>query len=495
VRILFVASEAAPFIKSGGLADVVGALPRTLREKGHDVRVVLPRYSDIEGSKFRLLPLLPELKVDYGGDLLVGSVLRCSFPKSDMPVYFIDEPSLFHRPGLYGAGKTDYPDNERRFAFFNIATLWMLKGLDWQPDVIHLNDWQTGLIPVLLKHHPVIARDEFYRGIRTVFSIHNLAYQGNVDKFLLPRLQLPWNLFTTDGMEFYDRASFLKSGLVFADKLVAVSPTYAEEITHEANGAGMDGALRSRGVDLVGILNGIDTDEWNPANDPYTAARFDSENMEGKAACKSSLQREFGLPEEPRVPLIGLTSRLVAGKGFDLVAKATGLLAAMNAQFVFLGTGDIEFENALRGAANIHGRSIGVRIGYDVPLSHRIIAGSDMFLMPSAYEPCGLTQMYSLRFGTIPIVRKTGGLTDSIFPADRKSIEAGHGTGFMFEEYTVEAMIAGVESALALYANSPATWKRLMSNAMAQDFSWARSAEEYEELYRAAVKGDGEITA
>ncbi|CAN5380339.1 glycogen synthase [soil metagenome] len=484
MRILFVASEAVPFVKTGGLADVAGALPKVLHEMGHDVRLVLPRYGDVDSGRYRLLPMMPEMKVSFGSDVINGSIERCSFPGTNMPVYFVEEASFSQRKGIYGAGKTDFPDNDRRFAFFNIATLWMLKHLDWVPDIIHVNDWQTGLIPVLLKHHVTIARDPFYAPIKTIFAIHNMAYQGNFDKYVVPSIGLPWDIFTQDGMEFYGRASFLKAGIMFADELITVSPTYAEEIQHEDAGAGMDGALRARAQHLHGILNGIDRDDWNPETDPHIAAKFSATDFAGKNACKHDIQQLAQLPQSASIPLIGVTSRLVAMKGFALVAEALDELLKLDVQIVMLGTGDDEFEKLFAEAAAAHPDRLHVHIGYDVPLSHRIIAGADMFLMPSLFEPCGLTQMYSMRYGTIPIVRCTGGLADSVKQENPVSIADHSANGFLFEEPTAAAMLESIKEAIALYKFSPKNWQQLMRNAMRQDHSWSRSAEEYEHLYK-----------
>lgn len=487
MRILFVASEAVPFIKSGGLADVVGALSKVLHQMGHDVRLVLPRYQDLDSDSFRLLPLMPEMKVQYGDETMVGSVLRCSYPGTQMPVYFLDEESFSQRPGIYGNGRSDYPDNDKRFAFFNMAALWLLKGLDWQPDIIHCHDWQTGLIPALLRHHPVVSQEAFYQDIKTVFSIHNLAYQGNFNKFLVPMIGLPWSVFTTDGLEFYNKTSFLKSGLVYSDELVAVSPTYAHEIQLDEQGAGMAGTLRSRAVNLHGILNGIDIDEWNPAVDPLLAKDYKIDDTKGKAACKAALQKEVGLPVDPGTPLIGMISRLVSAKGFDLITKALESLLQLDAQFFVLGSGDSEYEEIFEQAAIDHPRRFAAHIGYDADLSHRVIAGSDMFLMPSYYEPCGLTQLYSMRYGTVPVVRHTGGLADSVFHANDQSIEQGLGTGFLFDDYRPDVLIETIRQAIDLYKNEPKKWNHLVKNGMSRDFSWANSAEKYVKLYETAM--------
>lgn len=478
MRILFVASEVVPFVKTGGLADVAGALPKALHERGHDVRVVLPRYGDIESGKFRLLPMMPEMKVRYDNQTVSGSILRCSFPGTNMPVYFVDEPMFSMRKGIYGNGKADFTDNDLRFAVFSMACLWLLKGLDWQPDIIHVNDWQTGLIPALLRHHPEIAKDPFYAPIRTVFSVHNLVYQGNFDKYVVPGIGLPWEVFTQEGMEFYGKASFLKAGLSFSDEIVAVSPTYAREIQTEELGAGMDGTLQNRADHIHGILNGIDATEWNPERDAFLAAPFTAETLEKKAECKADLQKTMGLPVDPKVPVLGMITRLVAQKGIDLLVKVLGDVLELDAQLVILGTGDPTFETALQQAAAEAPTRLAVRIDYNNALSHKIIGGADMFLMPSHFEPCGLTQFYSMRYGTVPVVRSTGGLADSVDAT----------TGFEFADYTPAAFVKALTAAVATYRNKPDAWKKLQLNGMAKDFSWKQSAGEYEKLYEEAVK-------
>jgi len=487
LRILFLSSEAVPFIKTGGLADVAGALPRTLHQMGHDVRLVIPRYGDMD-SRFRLLPLMPEIKVRWGDEYLTGSVLRCDFPGSRMPVYFIDEPSFSWRKGIYGNGKADFADNDRRFAFFCMAALWFIKGLDWQPDVIHSNDWTTGLAPALLKHHVEIAKDPFFQNIRSVFAIHNMAYQGNVDKFVLPQIGLPWEVFTQDGLEFYGKASYLKAGISYADAVVTVSPTYAREIQTEEMGAGMHGTLAHRAEDLHGILNGIDPTEWNPEADPALASCYTLKNLAAKGRCKADLQAFCGFPVDPSIPLIGMASRLVANKGFKLILDALDQLLELPAQYVILGTGEEEYEKAFAEAAEANPTRIHLRRAYDIPFSHRLIAGSDMFLMPSLFEPCGLTQLYSMRYGTVPIVRRTGGLADSVTAVSPATLADGSAKGIVFDEATPEALVAAVRAALAVYTNQPGDWQKLIANGMTHDWSWAASAAEYVALYEKLAK-------
>jgi starch synthase len=487
LKILFVCSEAVPFCKTGGLADVTGALAKVLHQHGHDVRMVLPRYQVINQGNFRLLPIMPEIKVRFGPNLFNGSVLRTSYPDTQMPVYFIDEPGLFARSGLYGTGHSDYIDNDSRFAFFSMAVLWMLRALDWQPDVIHIHDWQVGLLAALLKHHPEVLEDPFFKEIKTVFSIHNLAYQGNFDKFLVPAIGLPWDVFTTKGLEFFGKASYLKSGLMYSDELVAVSPTYSKEIQEDANGAGMAGTLRSRSANLHGILNGIDTEVWNPRVDKVIPHRYNEKFLEGKAQCKAQLQSMAGFPQDPKVPLVGLISRLVAAKGFDLVSKSIEELIALKAQFIILGSGESMFEEMFLKASKKHPDQFAARIGYDEPLAHQIIAASDIFLMPSFYEPCGLTQLYAMAYGTIPVVRRTGGLADSVTPATPESIKDGTATGFQFDEYRESAMVLALSQAIELFKGNKKGWKKLLLNCLRHDFSWSESALKYEPLYEQVI--------
>jgi starch synthase len=487
VRILMVASEVAPFAKTGGLADVVGALPRALSRMGHDVRIVMPMYASVDRFRYRLLPLLRRVSMQWGTETINGELMRCAFPgPEDIPVYFIQQDFLFGRAGFYGEAGQDYEDNDRRFAFFCSAALWVLKALDWPPDVVHLHDWQAGLVAPLLRHHGAFANDPFYQRIRTVFTIHNLAYQGIVSRDLLPRLQLPWSLFTPEGIEFHQHASLLKAGIVCSDRVTTVSPTYAREIQTEEFGAGMNGVLQARSSVLHGILNGIDNTVWNPATDPLLAANYSADNLDGKKACKRALQQHFGLKADDKAPIVAVVSRLVDQKGFDLVSDIMARLLSRGAQFVLLGTGSKVYEEFFRelGEHN-HGR-VGVMIGYDEDLAHRIEAGADIFLMPSRFEPSGLNQLYSMHYGTVPIVRHVGGLADSVTDTTKKTLANNTATGFVFEDYTPEALWETIMRAIDLYEEKPDDWRRIQRNGMAHDFSWTRSAEKYDEVYKLA---------
>ncbi len=410
--------------------------------------------------------------------------MRCSYPcREEVPVYFIQQDQLFGRPGFYGDGGQDYGDNDRRFAFFDLAALYALKALDWQPDIVHLHDWQAGLAAVLLRNHPAIANDLFYSGMKTVFTIHNLAYQGIVAPGIVENMQLPWSVFGTGGMEFHKQASLLKAGIVFSDWVTTVSPTYAREIQTSADGMGMDGVLRERAPRLTGILNGIDADVWNPESDPYLPAPYSVANHAGKARCKAALQKAFHLDAEPRAPLFGCVSRLVDQKGFDLIKAILPRLLESGAQFVLLGSGDVAYEEWFAGTAARNRRRVGVSISYSEELAHMIEGGADMFLMPSRFEPSGLNQLYSMRYGTIPVVRNVGGLADSVTGATPAAIADGTGTGFLFDEYEPDALWECVERAIALYRTDQEAWKGLMTNAMSRDSSWARSAAVYEDVY------------
>ncbi|ABS24357.1 glycogen synthase GlgA [Anaeromyxobacter sp. Fw109-5] len=470
MEILFVASEVAPWSKTGGLGDVAGALPRALAARGHAVSVVTPRYGTIDPHAHRLRPLHRALDVR-------GEPTTLWVSRDRAPVYFVEHEHFFgSRRGLYGEAH-DYGDNAERFAYLARAALALPGALGLRPHIVHLNDWQTGLVPFLLRREH--ARDAALAGARTVFTIHNLAYQGVFSKHVVPALGLPWDVFRYEAMEFHDQLNFLKAGLVFADALTTVSPTYAREIATPQGGVGLDALLRHRARDLHGILNGIDVEEWDPATDRHLPARYSAADLSGKAACKSALQRELGLPERPDVPLVAMIGRLAEQKGLDLVVAALGELLARDLQLVLLGTGRPELEEAFRRAARERPDRMAARIGFDEGLAHRMEAGADLFLMPSRFEPCGLNQMYSLRYGTIPVVRAVGGLEDTVEDFDGWS----RGTGFKFRDYHPQAMLLAVRRALEAHRDRRA-WRAMMLRGMALDFSWDRSAQAYEALYR-----------
>ena len=479
MRIVLASSEVAPFAKTGGLADVAGALPKALAKLGHDLRVVLPKYRMVDAAKHRLRPMLASLPVPVAGRTEIAAIWQGEI--GPVPVYFVQHDGYYDREGLYQTRDGDYPDNAERFAFFSRAVLELSRVLEFIPDVYHCNDWQTGLIPTYLRTTLHGAREFHAAGV--LFTVHNLGYQGLFGPEALAAADLGHELFNPFGIEFYGKVNFLKAGLVFADLITTVSRKYSEEIQTEEFGHGLEGVLRARAKDLHGILNGIDYDEWHPSRDPYIAAKFSQDNLAGKAACKADLQRAFGLPERADVPLLAVISRLASQKGMDLVAEALDVVLALDAQFVLLGTGEPALHQDFESAKARHGSRVGLKLGFDVGLSHKIEAGADMFLMPSRYEPCGLNQMYSLAYGTVPIVRATGGLDDTIQPFDPAT---GEGNGFKFAGTTSEALLETVRTAVAAY-RQPDQWRRLVKNGMACDFSWDRSAREYEALYQQIV--------
>jgi starch synthase len=477
LRILYVAAEVAPFAKTGGLADVAGALPQALHRLGHDVRVMMPLHRGVREAAGPLRVAVPRLTVPIGDRSVEGAVLEGRLGDG-VPVYFVAHDGYYDRPALYGAG-----DDCERYVFFCRSALGALPALGWAPQVVHANDWQAGLVPVYLE---TLYRDApAYADVATVFTVHNLAYQGVFWHYDLPMTGLGWDLFTPAGIEFYGHLSLLKGGLVFGDLLTTVSATYAREIQTPEFGERMDGVLRERSADLTGILNGLDVASWNPATDPDILKRFDRDDLDGKAACAAALRDEMGLPDSGRrAPLVGVVSRLAAQKGLDLVAGAVPAIRAAGAQLVVLGSGEEPLERLLGELARAHPESVAVHIGFDDRLARRIYAGADLFLMPSRYEPCGLGQLIALRYGTVPVVRRTGGLADTVRVWDARS---GKGTGFLFDELSAEGCAQALARAFAVHADAPA-WRRLVANGMAADFSWDASAESYVTCYRRAIK-------
>lgn len=461
-----ISSEAAPLAKTGGLADVVGALPAALREYGDDVAVVIPRYGSIDLTSARRV--YDHLPVHLGMARHDTSVYQAA---AEFPLYLIDCPPLFDRTGYYGSSGVDYPDNHIRFAVFCRAALGVARHL-FKADVLHCHDWQAGLVPVYLKS--TFAGDPTFAGVRTVFTIHNLGYQGLFERAALAEVAVDPAMFRPGGLEFYGRASYIKGGISFADWLTTVSPTYAQEIQTPEYGFGLDGALRARSANLSGILNGVDYREWSPDVDPHLPARYSADDLSGKRVCKAQLIQEFGLPPEAMdSPLIGIVSRFTRQKGTDILSEISGQIVREGFYLVALGSGEPEYEDFFRKMQADHPGRIAVRIGYDNGLSHRIEAGADLFVMPSHYEPCGLNQMYSLRYGTVPVVRATGGLNDTI----------DEGTGFKFAEYSGRALLDAVRAAGAAFAD-PVGWREMMLRGMQRDFSWKTSAGAYSALYR-----------
>ena len=486
LRILFISAEVAPFARTGGLGDVNGALPQVLAALGHDVRIVMPLYQSLRDGDFPLTERVSDLQVPLVIGPRTARVWQTHLPEPDgaaarVPVYAVEQDDFFARPGLYGNGNGDYPDNALRFTFFSRAVLSLVERLGWFPQVFHCHDWHTGLVPALLRFLPGL--DARSRQAASVFTIHNFAYQGIFPNWAFGLTGLPPFLFQPEGLEFYGSLNFMKSGLYYADRLTTVSPSYAEEIGSPTLGFGLDGCIRARRSALVGIVNGADYAVWNPEADPLIAAQYGAEDLSGKAACKRAVLGEYGLSGEPNIPLLGMVTRLVDQKGIDLVAGALDALLELDCRLVILGSGESRYETLLTQRARAHPERIGVRIGFDEALAHQIEAGSDCFLMPSRYEPCGLSQLYSLRYGTVPIVRATGGLRDTVVPFDAGS---GQGTGFVFEDASPQALTQAVRTALTAFAD-PAAWHGLMRRGMAQDFSWTRSAHRYLDLYQELV--------
>jgi starch synthase len=465
-----VSSEAAPLAKTGGLADVVGALPNALRSYGDDPAVVIPRYGSIDLKRARRV--FDSLPVYLGSARYDTAIYQAA---EEFPLFLVDCPPLYDRKGFYGESGVDYPDNHIRFAVFARAALGVARYL-FRTDIFHCHDWQAGLVPAYLRTS--FASDPTFLGTKTLFTIHNLGYQGLFPRSALADVALDPSVYRPDGMEFFGRASYIKGGISFADWLSTVSPTYAREIQTPEYGFGLDGALRARADALSGILNGVEYREWSPDVDPLIPANYSAEDLSGKRACKEHLLGEFGLPAEAmNRPLIGIVSRFTRQKGTDLLAKVAGAIVDQDVYLVALGTGEPEYEEFFRRmAAEFPGR-IAVRIGFDNGLAHRVEAGSDMFLMPSQYEPCGLNQIYSLRYGTVPVVRATGGLDDTI----------EDGTGFKFKEYSPEALLAAVQAAIEAFGNQQ-TWQEMMERGMRKDFSWKSSAAAYSALYKELLR-------
>jgi len=465
-----------PFAKTGGLADVAGALPKALAKLGHDVRLALPKYGVIEERKIGSQKVGSSLDIKLGGKS-VPAAIEISDAIPGVPTYLVDCPEYFGRETLYGQS-----DDAERFALFCGAVLEFLRGSDWKPEVIHGNDWQTALLPVYLK--TVYMGDPTLSRIGTLHTIHNLAYHGIFDPSVLQAIGLDRVLFTTNGLEFYGQVNFLKGGLVFADLLNTVSKKYAEEIQTPEYGERLEGVLAKRRESLFGILNGLDYEEWNPATDKLIEANYDADNLAAKATNKAALQKRLNLPLRPEAPLLGLVSRLAGQKGLDVLAEVLPHLLRLDIQFALLGTGEPYYHELLSGIARQHPEKMGVVLDFDNALAHQIYAGCDMFLMPSYYEPCGLGQMISLRYGTVPIVRETGGLADTITDFDPGT---GEGNGFSFQDYTDVALLGAAARAILTMQN-PRIWSRLLQNGFASDFSWERSAQEYAGLYQRAMK-------
>jgi starch synthase len=478
MKILFVASEGLPFSKTGGLADVIEALPKSLVALGHEVTVLLPRYRNTKAGALAA----PGLTIPMG-DTLRFPAIRNGGLLRGVRYFFVEDPEYFDRDQLYGVSGNDYPDNAERFAEFGRAAIEFSKHV-WMPDVIHCHDWQSALVPVLLRTQ--YEKDATVKGLPVVFTIHNMGYHGTFPRETMKKIGLPEYLFRIDAMEFYGRVNFLKGGLVFSDFLTTVSRKYAEEIQTPEYGHGLDGVVRNCADRLTGILNGVDYSAWNPEKDKFIAAPYSINDFSGKLVCKKSLLEVFSLPPDAVTkPLIGIVSRFADQKGFDLIAKVAPNLLAEDLAIVMLGTGEAKYEKIFQDLAKLYPGQLSVKVAYDNALAHKVEAGADIFLMPSRYEPCGLNQIYSLRYGTVPVVRATGGLDDTIEGFDPVT---GLGTGFKFQTYDGAALLGAIRGALAIFRSEAATWRKIQVNGMAKDFSWQASAIEYARLYEAAWK-------
>ncbi len=483
MKVLFVTSEVAPYSKTGGLGDVSSALPLALHRLGCDVRLLTPRYGVIEPERFKLKPHGQDFAISMKGRTLRAVLLEQN-ELSGPPIYFLNCPVLFDRPGIYvdPFSNRDYLDNDYRYIALARAAMELPRLLDWQPDIFHCNDWQTALVAMYL--HDAREHGDFASS-RSVMTIHNMAYQGQFSKDSVERLNGAERYFHPGGpLEFYGLVNFLKAGIEFADAVNTVSPTYAKEIQSSFDfGYGLETVLRSRG-DLAGILNGIDVDLWNPETDRWIERTYSAVTIERKVENKKALCALVGLPFDAHLPVLGIVSRIVSQKGFDILIPALTEMLSIPAQFILLGSGDPNDEHVLREIARLYPDRAAVKLGYDEKLSHLIEAGADMFLMPSRFEPCGLNQMMSMRYGTLPVVRATGGLTDTVIDADA---DPGSGTGFVFEEYSANDLIAAVQRAITAFQNHK-RWRQLQQNAMHKDFSWDRSARSYLEQYKKCLK-------
>lgn len=478
MKVLFVTSEVAPFSKTGGLAEVSQALPKALKHLGHEVSIVSPKYRSVKYSNCVIEKIDNIINVPISLKLKTGQLFRSEI--DGIPVYLIARDELFDRDGIYGTEYGDYQDNAERFIFFCRAVLELCIALNLDVDVIHCNDWHTALVPVYLK---TLYKDmPIFSKVASLYTIHNLGYQGIFWQYDMPLTGLPWELFAPSALEFYGNINFMKGGIVFADIINTVSRKYLAEIQTKADGCGLDGVLRERSQDLFFVFDGVDYDTWNPATDRWIAANYTQDSIENKALCKADLRKVFDLNYSDS-PLIAMVSKLVDRKGLDLLTRAFDNIISLDLQLVVLGRGEDRYQTFLVDMAAKYKGKLGIYIGCDAALNHKVLAGSDMFLVPSKYEPCGLDQLYSLKYGTVPIVRAVGGLDDTISDYDTSS---DMGTGFKFTDYTPEALIGAIERAINLFKDKHA-WLKLMKRAMAQDFSWESSAHGYVELYKKAI--------
>lgn len=485
MKIAFASSEIMPFAKTGGLADVAGALPKELALLDHEVKVFMPKYYQINEHEYNHVydALIGELKISVNGYEHSVHVFHGKLPNSNVDIYFIHYPNYFHRERIY----TEDWDEDERFILFSKAVIHAIQKLGWSPDIFHVNDWQTALIPLFLKEN--YAWDRLFHKTKSVLTIHNIAYQGRFGLDTYKKAEIPEHLYVNHGTLVHEGDSnFLKSGILYADAINTVSNTYARELLTPEYGAGMDSYLWNRHTDYFGIVNGVDYTVWNPESDKYLPNNYSINDLSGKLKNKQFLLKKISLQYDSELPLIGLVSRLVKQKGFDIIGEALSELLSLKAQFVILGSGEPIYENMFQEAANSHPNKLGVFFGYNEELAHQIEAGADIFLMPSQYEPCGLNQIYSLKYGTVPVVRKTGGLADTVQDWNEYN-EYGEdiGNGFSFYEYSSKALIDSIKRAINDFHNKP-VWRKIQYNGMIKDYSWKHSAEEYIELYEKTIK-------
>ncbi|RKY88558.1 glycogen synthase GlgA [candidate division KSB1 bacterium] len=489
LKILFLSSEVYPFAKTGGLADVSGSLPKALKELGHEIRVIMPKYKMINERKYVLREVirLKDITIDFGGKKITFNVKSAFIPDSKIQTYFIDYKKYFYRDGLYTDPDTkkDYPDNALRFSFFSRSVLETLKLLFWQPHIIHCNDWQTGLVPFYL--NTIFKDDSFFKKSYTVLTIHNLSYQGIFDNSILDKIEVSDSLFYPGSpVEYFGKINFLKAGICFADYITTVSENYAKEIQNSSEyGCGLEGVLREKSDKLTGILNGVDYSVWNPETDKYIPENYNYSTLKKKYKNKLFLLKKVGFEYNDNVPLIGVISRLTDQKGFDILVDIIDEIFKMDVQMVILGTGEKKYHKMLSEMQKRFSERMKVFLKFDEKLAHLIEAGCDIFLMPSKFEPSGLNQLYSLKYGTVPVVRKTGGLADSV--VDFNSSMDGKGNGFIFEKYSSRELLEAIKRAVECYRDSK-TWKKIIKNGMKEDFSWLSVAKKYSKLYEKILK-------
>lgn len=483
LKVVTIASEMIPLAKTGGLGDVCGSLPLALESVGCQSTCFLPAYRSALKAGLPIETTDIAFTISIGGKNVACRLLKTQLAHSNVTVYLIDQPHYFERDGLYSDRQGEFRDNCERFAFFCRAAMQAIETLGLKPDIVHCHDWQTGLVPAYI--HARLGNFAWMNDVASVMTIHNLAYQGRFWHLDMPLTGLDWNYFNWERLEYYGDLNLMKSGIVFADRVTTVSPTYAKEITRPEHGCGLDGLLAKRGSDLIGIVNGVDYQQWNPATDDLLPAKYDLQSWQGgKAACKAALQADLGLPQEASKPLVGIVSRLAGQKGWDLILPLLRhWLPHRDVQWAILGTGDKGYENELRDMSIAHPTKLAVKLDFSEKVAHGIEAGSDLFLMPSRYEPCGLNQLYSLKYGTVPVVHATGGLADTVVHSTAETLQNGTATGFSFNEYSVAKLENALNEALDFYLNRRQQWAQLVETGMRDDWSWNNSANRYREIY------------